>query len=404
MILQDKGVLPEIAVHFAGLLGTCCRVVDIDAQDFSGPVIGDAFDYHASCKNQACNFFHVCSYGCSEAYRWNGKYVYYCPEGFVFLAASLAGEAGTLSGGLVFGPLVMGELEDTLEQFPTEEERENVCRLPNLTTAQVGHAIELLGALLESYTGSSTSFSGVISHKQENFLKDLYDRKDADEWWEPYPIETEKSLTRVIREGDRTGAHEILNYLLGKIYLMSKFDVETIRIRVIELLSVLSRAAMDAGADPDEIIWLSTGCMKEMQKCSSIEELDIWVNESLRRFIWYSFDFSQIQHSDTVYKVMEYVRVNYNRKITLDDISRYVNFSKAYLSSLFKEETGENISQYINRVRVERAKRFLAEDVISIVEVANRTGFEDQSYFTKVFKSVTGLSPKKYRESRGRKV
>ena len=67
-----------------------------------------------------------------------------------------------------------------------------------------------------------------------------------------------------------------------------------------------------------------------------------------------------------------------------------------------KEETGENISSYINKVRIDRAKLLLADQNISLVDVAALTGFEDQSYFTKVFKAITGQSPKKYRESRKR--
>ena len=86
----------------------------------------------------------------------------------------------------------------------------------------------------------------------------------------------------------------------------------------------------------------------------------------------------------------------------MDGIARHVNFSKTYLSRIFKEETGENISSYINKVRIDRAKLLLADQNISLVDVAALTGFEDQSYFTKVFKAITGQSPKKYRESRKR--
>ena len=79
-----------------------------------------------------------------------------------------------------------------------------------------------------------------------------------------------------------------------------------------------------------------------------------------------------------------------------------MQFSKTYLSRIFKEKTGENISSYINKVRVDRARLLLADPDLSLVDVAALTGFEDQSYFTKVFKAVTGQTPKKYKESRRR--
>ena len=100
--------------------------------------------------------------------------------------------------------------------------------------------------------------------------------------------------------------------------------------------------------------------------------------------------------------MIEYIRANYYKKISLDEIARYVNFSKTYLSRIFKEETGENISMYINKIRIEKAKLLLTDKGTSLVDVANMVGFEDQSYFTKVFKAVTGIPPKKYKETRSK--
>ena len=76
--------------------------------------------------------------------------------------------------------------------------------------------------------------------------------------------------------------------------------------------------------------------------------------------------------------------------------------SKTYLSTLFKKETGYSISEYINGIRVDRARSLLVNSDIAIVEIARMCGFEDQSYFTKVFRKTTGITPKKCRESRGK--
>ncbi len=76
-----------------------------------------------------------------------------------------------------------------------------------------------------------------------------------------------------------------------------------------------------------------------------------------------------------------------------------MQFSKTYLSRIFKEKTGENISSYINKVRVDRANLLLSDQELSLVDVAALTGFEDQSYFTKVFKSTTGQTPKNIRKT-----
>ena len=94
-------------------------------------------------------------------------------------------------------------------------------------------------------------------------------------------------------------------------------------------------------------------------------------------------------------------RVVLARELSLEEIARHVYFSRSYLSSLFKNETGSSLFAYINRVRVEKSKVLLLDESISLLDVAALCGFEDQSYFTKVFKKLVGVSPKRYRSSRG---
>ena len=85
-------------------------------------------------------------------------------------------------------------------------------------------------------------------------------------------------------------------------------------------------------------------------------------------------------------------------KISLNDISINTNVSVSYLSKIFKDETNYNISAFINKIRIENAKLFLLDRSIPLTEVAYLSGFEEQSYFSKVFKKVTGATPGKYRE------
>ena len=98
----------------------------------------------------------------------------------------------------------------------------------------------------------------------------------------------------------------------------------------------------------------------------------------------------------------KYIQTHYQNKLTLDEIASKTYLSKTYLCSIFKKETGETITNYINKVRIEKSKLLFSDEKLSIVQIANMCGFEDQSYFTKIFKSYVGMTPKKYRESRKR--
>ena len=92
------------------------------------------------------------------------------------------------------------------------------------------------------------------------------------------------------------------------------------------------------------------------------------------------------------------------KKISLNELAALAGFSVSYLSKIFKEETQKSISAYINYVRIENAKKLLTTTDISLVDLAYIVGFEEQSYFTKVFKKLEGIAPGKYRDSTARLI
>ncbi|MGB8450775.1 MAG: response regulator [Anaerocolumna sp.] len=102
-------------------------------------------------------------------------------------------------------------------------------------------------------------------------------------------------------------------------------------------------------------------------------------------------------------QALNFIKYHYTEKISLDDVAEELSVSKHYLSSIFKKETGENMSLYINKLRIETAKQLLLESDIKIKEVFEKAGYSDQQYFSKVFKKITGLTVIEYKEGMGRK-
>ena len=74
-----------------------------------------------------------------------------------------------------------------------------------------------------------------------------------------------------------------------------------------------------------------------------------------------------------------------------------MELNPSYFSTLFKQSCGSSFKEYLNSIRIEESKKLLAATDRSILDIALSIGFEDQSYFTKVFKKYTGLTPKQYR-------
>ena len=390
----------DFAGHLSGLTGVDAGVVDIS----SGGLVWCSSDkcFCEGCANKKCQHQSTFLYGVSEAGRWSGRYTYYCPMGLVFGAAAVMEEGGSVAGGVVMGPVVMGELQDTLSELIDEEMAAKIAALPQLEPARMRNLSHVLRSGAEAAAGFVAGHvEGILRYEQDKLLSAIYsarDRLTSGKWENAYPIEYEKQLRQTVIAGDKQGAQRLLNELLGHIYCSDDFDLSRIRPRIIELIVVLSRASIDAGADSREVFLYNDAYMQQINKFSDIEELSVWITGVMHRFIQNSFDFAQIKHSDVVFKAMEYIRQNYDHKLSLDDIAQHVYLSRSYLSSLFREEAGQTLFSYINQVRVEKSKLFLMDPSISLASVAAMCGFEDQSYFTKVFRKITDLSPKQYRD------
>ncbi|WP_164545444.1 response regulator [Paenibacillus albus] len=104
--------------------------------------------------------------------------------------------------------------------------------------------------------------------------------------------------------------------------------------------------------------------------------------------------------SRVVHETIRYIERHYQSGgFTISDIASYLQLTPAYLSQIFKKDTGQTINDYMNAYKVERAKELLAGRGVKLVEVAALSGYNDAKYFTKTFKRITGITPSEYREN-----
>ncbi len=107
--------------------------------------------------------------------------------------------------------------------------------------------------------------------------------------------------------------------------------------------------------------------------------------------------------SPAVQKILQYVEEHYGERISLDQVAAAAFLSRSYASVLFKKETGEKFSDYLQRIRIEKACTLLKDTSLSIQETADRTGFFDTAHFSRVFKEKMGVSPMEYRKKKREK-
>ncbi len=405
----------RIAYMFEKACGIPCAVVDPSQPDGYEERLSQLFCDQCAAQQQkrfdALKCQDVHRYAVLQAERWSGKYEYLCPAGAAFIASAIR-QASDSALGIVAGPFLMVEeaefIDDDLDRFFSTDipkpVRSEISRLPYVECARVTYLADIL-FMLSAYASQRELSDYKIMQQMAQSRSELFysvnDIKEKSTTEYQYPIQEELLLQRYIEQGNKEAAQKVLNEILGHILLCSGGSMDVIKSRVTELIVLLSRAAIAGGAGTSEIFGLNDDYLSEIRQFKSMDELNTWLAKVLVRFTNRVFTQQGGRHEDIIKKVYEYIRKNYMLKISLNGISEDVNLSVSYLSKIFKEETGKSISETINTVRIENAKLLLLNNNIALIEVSFLAGFEDQSYFTKVFKRNTGITPGKFREKRG---
>jgi len=372
------------------LTGAHSTLLHVASSQFVAPVFAEA------CQQEPlhCNAYNTHLYGAYEAERWDGKYIYYCPRGYTFVAATPAAQNSLMEYCIVVGPIIMANDDDPFED-PLNI-ADPVSTVPRMTTKQVRALSEMLAIAINACTMEFLP-ADTASGNQAEFLQMMYDLTTTQQP-KLYPIESERQLQEYVRTGNRIEAQKLLNELLAHIYRQAENDSARIKTRARELLILMGRAAIDGGADVDEILNLCQQYSHEVESLRGIEMLNRWIGAILNKFISFVFDFNDIKHQNVVFKATAYIKENLGDKISLDQVAEQVYLSKSYFCRIIKEELNCTFTEYVNRLRVERSKYLLRNTDVSIAEIANTVGFGDQSYFTRIFKKQTGVAPGKYRE------
>lgn len=391
----------KYANHFEGISNVDACVLNlVDQEFFEGPP--DFCSENCPCKAISCNCFQVHFRSCLEAKRWDGRYTYYCPLNLMFVAAFCTTNTGVPTG-IVAGPFLLDEFDR--DAFPglSEEALDALKNVPIMSAKKGYHFGETLAALLTCCGVRDRGFSPTENrwdtiNKMFRFALDL----GGGGAQTGYSIEMERRLGYLIAEGDGEGARQQISQLFSFVVISSGGNTEAIRSRCLELLVVISRSAIAAGAEIETIFSLNEKYFQELFKCVTPQDMGVLVASAASFCASYVIQASSGKYSYAISKAVNYIRQNYAGKITLEETAKMVYLSRSYFSKLFAEETGTTFSNYVNRTRIEKSKQLLLNEGVKLADVAYVVGFIDQSYFTKCFHKIVGVSPGKYLNSHGK--
>ncbi|MEF9989979.1 MAG: AraC family transcriptional regulator [Christensenellaceae bacterium] len=355
--------------------------------------------------DKQCAKLHADSAFQSE--KWGGKYEYLCPLGLCFVSSGIPIDA-ELRYAIIAGPFFMVDFNEfTGEDLPNMFHNKSTPKILNIAKRityipchRVTYIADMINIVAKN-TAANIRSGNLVLEESDDASKRIYEliykHKDLEDAM-TIQLELENRLMNNIKLKNREKSQKLLNEILGGIYFNSFGDLKIIKARVTELVVGLVREAVSSGAGMDNAFALSGDYIAEIQKLGNIRELDMWLAKVLNNIMFSVLPASNLRHTALVQIVKNYIAENYMKKISLNELADLAGFSVSYLSKIFKEETQKSISSYINHERIESAKKLLKTTDISLVDLAYVVGFEEQSYFTKVFKKLEGVSPGRYRD------
>ena len=159
----------------------------------------------------------------------------------------------------------------------------------------------------------------------------------------------------------------------------------------VELIIIVNKTAKVYGLDTSLIYNNSEIPYNRIQKYDNINDLRKWIVDIYTKLVSllqsYGIDDKYSIHTKNAIK---YINKNFHKDISLDDIARNIGVSSSYLSRTFKDDCGKGLNEYLNMVRVEKAKLFLKDEDIKLKDIIYKVGFNNYNYFFKVFKILLG--------------
>ncbi|MBS5937936.1 helix-turn-helix domain-containing protein [Clostridium sp.] len=233
----------------------------------------------------------------------------------------------------------------------------------------------------------------IVKENTENAMEDLEKR---------YNIEN--SLMHAIELGNIELYENIMrknNSLLTSIAdRISNDPLRSAKNYVIVLNTLFRKAAEKGGLHPIYLDTISSKYASQIEKCTYLQQIANLINSMQVEYCDSVKKLSLKNYSSTVRKAIEFIRINLNNCLSLNTISEALYVSSYELSRQFKKETGETITEYINKRRINESVFILENESISITETSYMVGFNDVNYFTKVFKKIKGMTPSEYRKNK----
>ncbi len=231
----------------------------------------------------------------------------------------------------------------------------------------------------------SEEFNNIFIPREEDFSHTSFDREIA------------------FYESICSGNMELVRIFMKPLFcegcgLLSEDPLRNLKYHIVVLAAMIARYCIKGGMSPEEAYSMSDFYIMKTDKSNTEAEIRSIHIEMIEG---YTKKMRRIKNdgifSKQIIRATNYIMSNINNRILLQNVAEHLKLSPAYLSRLFRQETGTTFSEYVNRLKIEEATTLLIHTEFTDLEISNMLAYSSQSYFIKIFRKFTGTTPKKYR-------
>lgn len=207
-----------------------------------------------------------------------------------------------------------------------------------------------------------------------------------------------KELQILLKAGNDKGVRELIFERVGLVHC-EKWEYLEVRQTVRRIFNILTEDRNNMSSEE----FLNLQSMTEMVD-KTIELLDVAylcevIEDILENILSTAIETSAESMQSIVHQAAEYIQEHYFEALTLSGISKQFHVEHSYFSRIFKKEMGVTLMLYIAKIRIEKAKEYIRNSDSNLTEIAFMVGYDDYTYFNKVFRKHTGISPRDYKRS-----
>jgi two-component system response regulator YesN len=199
---------------------------------------------------------------------------------------------------------------------------------------------------------------------------------------------------------EKQGVLAQLEQVLSQMARDAAYQEEVFKSQVVDLLMRMSRFAIDRGANASDVLTQNALVIHDLYETIRYDKFVLKVSHYASWLVAQAGSCHWPEVSTVAKQALTFLHRHHHQSVTLDDVANWCCVSKYHLGHMFKEEVGVSIIDYLNQIRIDKAKYYLESSDLPIQQISNSVGFQDANYFSRTFRKVTGQSPRAYRKAR----